>query len=92
MKQISASSAVKVVMEILMREDEVEVELLSFKKDRSILISREGEKFTLVHRGYSNSVVTVGRSEVHKSLKKSVSLEFPRSNTLYLIVRKRGTD
>jgi len=90
MGSISARSAHKYVMSQLQRmEDGYEVELLSFKKDRSVSVAKLGEsKFIMKESGYLNEEKELDKDTLSKELKKAIEREFPRSNTLFVSLRK----
>lgn len=59
---------------------------LTYKKDRSILVEKNGDNFRVVENGYHKIVWNnLTEAEVLKRIKKLQKIEFPRSNKLYLV-------
>ena len=59
------------------------LKFLTYKKDRSILVEKNGNNFRVVENGYHKIVWNnLTEAEVLKKLQK---IEFPRSNKLYLV-------
>jgi hypothetical protein len=90
MASISARSAHKYVMSQLERmESGYEIELLSFKKDRSVVVMKVDDgKFRIREEGYLNGEKDLDKEALSKELKKAIEREFPRSNTLFVSSRK----
>lgn len=65
------------------------IKFLTYKKDRSILVEKSGDAFTVVENGYRQIVwENLTEIEVLKRMKKLQKIEFPRSNKLYLSKQK----
>ena len=65
------------------------IKFLTYKKDRSILVEKGGDNFTLVENGYRQIVwENLTKAEVLKRMKKLQKIEFLRSNKLYLSKQK----
>lgn len=65
------------------------IKLLTYKKDRSILVEKGGDTFTVVENGYRQIVwENLTEIEVLKRMKKLQKIELPRSNKLYLSKQK----
>ncbi|QGY96071.1 hypothetical protein E6A54_01465 [Lactobacillus johnsonii] len=65
------------------------IKFLTYKKDRSILVEKGGDTFTVVENGYRQIVwENLTEIEVLKRMKKLQKIEFPRSNKLYLSKQK----
>lgn len=62
----------------------------TFKKDRRIiLINQSIDKWTIISNGYSNNQIeNLTYKEAIKTIKKYRDIEFPRSNKIYLSIRK----
>lgn len=61
------------------------IKILTYKKDRSIMIEKHSEQFNVIENGYRKIVWSdLDEHEVLKRLKKLQKIEFPRSNKLYL--------
>jgi len=83
---IDISSAISTVMSRLKKlSDGHYVELLTFKKDRSIRIVKisDGE-LLVVESGYARERLQVAPDKLKTTLKKLIKKEFPRSNKLHL--------
>lgn len=62
------------------------LKFLTYKKDRSILVEKNGDNFRVVENGYHKIVWNnLTEAEVLKRIKKLQKIEFPRSNKLYLV-------
>ena len=62
------------------------LKFLTYKKDRSILVEKNGNNFRVVENGYNKIVWNnLTEAEVLKRIKKLQKIEFPRSNKLYLV-------
>ncbi|MEY8530173.1 MULTISPECIES: hypothetical protein [Lactobacillus] len=62
------------------------LKFLTYKKDRSILVEKNGNNFRVVENGYHKIVWNnLTEAEVLKRIKKLQKIEFPRSNKLYLV-------
>ncbi|WP_279095719.1 hypothetical protein [Lactobacillus taiwanensis] len=62
------------------------LKFLTYKKDRSILVEKNGDNFRVVENGYHKIVWNnLTEAEVSKRIKKLQKIEFPRSNKLYLV-------
>ncbi|QTQ40179.1 hypothetical protein [Lactobacillus taiwanensis] len=62
------------------------LKFLTYKKDRSILVEKNGDNFRVVENGYYKIVWNnLTEAEVLKRIKKLQKIEFPRSNKLYLV-------
>lgn len=62
------------------------LKFLTYKKDRSILVEKNGDNFRVVENGYHKIVWNnLTEGEVLKRIKKLQKIEFPRSNKLYLV-------
>ncbi|NJD99676.1 hypothetical protein E3E26_07765 [Thermococcus sp. LS1] len=90
MPMVSARKVVKTVEGFLKRlRPGYEIELLSYKKDRSVTIKKlETGRFLLIERGFENSEREVGGEEVIHELKKAISVEFPRSHWIRISTRR----
>ena len=65
------------------------IKFLTYKRDRSILVEKGGDTFTVVENGYRQIVwENLTEIEVLKRMKKLQKIEFPRSNKLYLSKQK----
>lgn len=61
------------------------IRLLTFKKDRSVMIEKNGGTFTVIENGYRRVVWNdLTEREVLKRMKKLQKIEFPRSHKIYL--------
>ncbi|MCH1770903.1 MULTISPECIES: hypothetical protein [Metallosphaera] len=83
---ISARSAQKVIFSTCRRlkiGDGVRVE--SYKRDRFIEIYLvSNDKYKIIENGYNRRELTISGQELKDFLKGILSIEFPRSNVLYL--------
>ncbi|WP_304682669.1 hypothetical protein [Lactobacillus taiwanensis] len=62
------------------------LKFLTYKKDRSILVEKNGNNFRVVENGYHKIIWNnLTEAEVLKRIKKLQKIEFPRSNKLYLV-------
>ena len=62
------------------------LKFLTYEKDRSILVEKNGNNFRVVENGYHKIVWNnLTEAEVLKRIKKLQKIEFPRSNKLYLV-------
>lgn len=62
------------------------LKFLTYKKDRSVLVEKNGDNFRVVENGYHEIVWDdLTKAEVLKRIKKLQKIEFPRSNKLYLV-------
>ncbi|MDE7050684.1 MAG: hypothetical protein K2O75_07460 [Lactobacillus sp.] len=62
------------------------LKFLTYKKDRSVLVEKNGDNFRIVENGYRKIVWDkLTEAEVLKRIKKLQKIEFPRSNKLYLV-------
>ncbi|OYS19863.1 hypothetical protein [Lactobacillus taiwanensis] len=62
------------------------LKFLTYKKDRSILVEKNGDNFRVVESGYHKIIWNnLTEAEVLKRIKKLQKIEFPRSNKLYLV-------
>lgn len=62
------------------------LKFLTYKKDRSILVEKNGNNFRVVENGYHKIVWNnLTEAEVLKRIKKLQKIKFPRSNKLYLV-------
>lgn len=65
------------------------IRFLTYKKDRSILVEKDGDTFTIIENGYRQMVwENLTKAEVLKRMKKLQKIEFLRSNKLYLSKQK----
>lgn len=65
------------------------IELLTFKKDRKVIVVKEEEYFTLHEDGFYHEVFeNLDTKELKKLLKTMVRREFPRSNRLHFQIVK----
>lgn len=61
------------------------VELLTFKKDRSVTVTAVDGTVTVAERGFSSQVVSApAGAEARRALRDACKREFPRSNRLYV--------
>lgn len=61
------------------------LKFLTYKKDRSVLVEKNGDNFRIVEDGYRKIVWDdLTEAEVLKRVKRLQKIEFPRSNKLYL--------
>lgn len=61
------------------------VELLTFKKDRSVTVSAADGIVTVAEKGFSSQVVEApAGAEAKRALREAYRREFPRSNKLYV--------
>lgn len=62
------------------------LKFLTYKKDRSIIVEKNGDNFRVVENGYHKIIWNnLTEAEVLKRIKKLQKIEFPRSNKLYLV-------
>lgn len=79
-----------VARELQEMQDKATIKLLTYKKDRSIIIEKDRAGFNIIEDGYRKVVWTdLNEHEVIKRLKKLQKIEFPRSNKLYLERKKQ---
>lgn len=81
------------VHEVLRRLRKMEtgdsLELLNWKKDRSLLLVRQsGEKVVVVERGFVEDEYRVEFNKLKKLLKTLLKREFPRSHKIRVKTRK----
>lgn len=73
-------------IELLKMSNGNKLKFLTYKKDRSILVEKNGDNFRVVENGYHKIVWNnLTEAEVLKRIKKLQKIEFPRSNKLYLV-------
>ncbi|OOK88447.1 hypothetical protein B0B48_01790 [Lactobacillus gasseri] len=61
------------------------LKFLTYKKDRSVLVEKNGDNFRIVEDGYRKIVWDdLTEAEVLKRAKRLQKIEFPRNNKLYL--------
>lgn len=61
------------------------LKFLTYKRDRSVLVEKNGDNFRIVEDGYRKIVWDdLTEAEVLKRVKRLQKIEFPRSNKLYL--------
>ena len=59
------------------------LELLTWKKDRSLMLVKKGEdEFVVFERGFVDEEYRVGLGKLKKSLKMLLKREFPRSHKI----------
>jgi len=71
------------------------IEILSYKRDRSIAILRLSEEdYSVRQRGFNEAEYSVSEAELPKLLKSLIKKEFPRSRKLRLnsLTGKEGPD
>lgn len=62
------------------------MELMSYKRNRTIAITSLGhKKFLLIEKGYTEDEYEVDIAELPKILKKAMKREFPRSRKVRLV-------
>jgi len=62
------------------------VELLSYKRDRSIaMIRMENERYRIIERGFEDQESLVDSAHLSRVLKTMIKREFPRSRRVRLI-------
>ncbi len=60
----------------------------SFKKDRSVIISRIDNQFLVYENGYSQNNFEYQDFKIcYKAIQKIIKIEFPRSNNLWYSIR-----
>ena len=64
------------------------LELLTWKKDRSLLVKQSGEKVVVVERGFVEQEYRVEYNKLKKLLKMLLKREFPRSHKIRIKTRK----
>ena len=81
---IDKSSALKAVLERLKKMPLTHcLDLRSYKRDRSVLIVKDGESmFRVIENGFHKEVFEVDLAGLRTLLKKLLKREFPRSNKL----------
>ncbi|ASI13907.1 hypothetical protein Mia14_0604 [Candidatus Mancarchaeum acidiphilum] len=77
-----------VYSEALKLEEGESVILSSFKKDRTIRITKGKEGFAIEEDGFENSKFSISDEELKKKIKKLLAFEFPRSHKIMLSIRK----
>jgi putative endonuclease len=61
------------------------LELLTYKKDRSVTISKMSEdEFKIIEQGFEVTELSVNTTKLKKALKIILKREFPRSNKIWL--------
>jgi len=60
------------------------LELLTFKRDRGVLVRRTGDGFEVREFGYREEISDVSAKDLKKRLKTILKREFPRSNKVHL--------
>ena len=75
--------------ELRKMNDSEKIKFLTYKKDRSIIVEKTGNRFEVIEDGY-RKIVWDDLTEVEtlKRVKKLQKIEFPRSNKLYLVKEK----
>lgn len=83
---IDINAAVPTVLSRLRKlPEDATLELLTFKRDRGVRITRIGDDlFSVVEFGYRNETVRADSKSLKKYLKTVVKREFPRSNKAHL--------
>ncbi|MCY0886037.1 MAG: hypothetical protein OWV35_09185 [Firmicutes bacterium] len=87
---ISASNAVRTATGMIRRlKPGYRLELLSFKKDRSVTITRLGPgSLVVAEAGFEHHRWEVGEDEALRLLRDAIDREFPRSHQLRFSVRQ----
>lgn len=81
MSLVNIDSVHRQVLQILSRtEPPAGIELMSYKRNRSVSVSVLSEQEVIVReRGYEELEFTISRNELPKILKTMIKREFPRS-------------
>ncbi|MBI9113041.1 hypothetical protein [Maridesulfovibrio ferrireducens] len=81
---IDKTSAIETIMRKLKKiEIGHGLKMLTYKRDRSVVIMRTGEdSFSVTQDGFDKEFFTTDFKELKKLLKKLVKREFPRSNKI----------
>lgn len=84
MKSVNPQNALKRVKQELAHHDFLEIKLLTFKKDRAVVIQKNFAKITIVEDGFARQTFSdLDEHVALKILKKLLTKEFPRSHTIY---------
>lgn len=83
MKAVDYKQAQKTVYAHLKKRQTAEVLLMTWKKDRQVVI-RYGETVIVEEDGYVHQTVELSYDEAKSKIKHILAKEFPRSRRLYL--------
>lgn len=61
------------------------VELMSYKRNRTIAIIKNLKDLTVIENGYEENNITISYEALAKDLKKRIKREFPRSRKVRLV-------
>ncbi|WP_156404206.1 hypothetical protein [Lactobacillus selangorensis] len=82
---IPKQTVLKRVKQLFKRTDNCELKLLTFKKDRTVTLLKQGSTITIHEQGYqTRDFENLSPQEAHHLLKKLLAYEFPRSHNVYL--------
>lgn len=85
MRLVPVKQALGTAQGLCGRGAEGSVELLTFKKDRSVTVTAAGGTVTVAERGFSSQAVEApAGAEARRALRDACRREFPRSNRLYV--------
>ena len=84
MNTIPKKTTLRFVKQQLKHKENAQVTLLTFKKDRKVILQKEQTLFKIIEAGYANETFSVlSEQEAFKLLKKLLEKEFPRSHQIY---------
>lgn len=84
MKTITKQTALRFVKQQLKHTPNIKITLLTHKKDRQLIIEKQGELFQITEDGYLRETYgNLSEQAALKLLKKLMATEFPRSHQLY---------
>lgn len=85
MQIITKQTTIRWVKQRLKHGNFKQITLLTFKKDRQIIINDDDGLFSLDEQGYQQvSYTDLDQQAVIKLLRKLLVVEFPRSHTIYV--------
>ncbi len=85
MRLVPVKQALSTAQGLCGRGAEGSVELLTFKKDRSVTVTAADGRVTVAERGFSSQALDASAgAEARRALRDACRREFPRSNRLYV--------
>ncbi len=89
MSWVPINAAERTVLNFLSKIDEdQELTILSFKKDRAVTFTKHGNEVLIREEGFKKESFSVNVDDLKKNVKEIISKEFPRSHRVQISMKK----
>lgn len=89
MSWVPINAAERTVLNFISKlEGDHKLVVLSFKKDRTVTFTKQGDDILIMEEGFKRETFIVRSEDLKKNVKEILSKEFPRSHKVQISMKK----